>query len=315
MIERALVTGGAGFIGANLVDRLIDDGADVLVIDDLSSGKLDRLSRAREAHHVQVHQIDIRDERLPEVLARFGPDVVFHLAAQTDTERSFQSPDFDASVNVVGTVNVLAAAIASGVGRVVFASSGGAVFGKANKIPTPERSRPVPLSPYGVSKLVADEYLRYFHRKNGLHYVSLGCADVYGPRQASHEEAGIVAFLTRTLLSGERPLIFGDGTQERDFVFVEDVTDAFVRAAEYDGGVYLNIGTGVGTSVNALFDKLCELTGKRVRPLYKGARDGEMRYSVLDVAAAERTLGWKPWTSLDEGLALTVEHFVSEVAG
>ncbi len=311
MIDRALVTGGAGFIGANLVDRLIDDGAEVLVVDDLSSGKLERLSQARRAHHVQVHQLDVRDKDLAEVIARFGPDVVFHLAAQIDVRHSVEDPLTDASINVTGTVNVLAATVAAGVDRLVFASSGGAIFGEASKVPTPERSRRSPRSPYGVSKLVADEYLRYFHEAHGLNYVSLGFANVYGPRQDPHGEAGVVAIFTRALLDGDRPVIFGDGTQERDYVFVEDVTDACVRAASYEGGVYLNIGTGVGTSVNDLFAKLCEITGKRVRPRHADPPPGEVHRSVLDASAAAKRLGWKPWTPLEEGLAITVDYFAA----
>jgi UDP-glucose 4-epimerase len=257
MIERALVTGGAGFIGANLVDRLVDDGAEVLVVDDLSTGKLERLADARREGHVQVHQMDVRDRALHDVAARFRPSALYHLAAQIDVRRSVADPVLDADINVIGTVNVLEAAARSGVGQVVFASSGGTIFGDADKRPTPETAARRPGSPYGVSKLVAEEYLRYYHAERGVNSVALGFANVYGPRQDPHGEAGVVAIFTRSLLAGEPPVIYGDGTSTRDYVFVEDVTDACVR----------------------------------------------------DPARAKRALGWEPWTSLQEGLAATVEWF------
>ena len=313
MVERAMVTGGAGFIGANLVDRLIDDGAEVLVVDNLHSGKLERLSDARASGHVQVHQLDIRDPGLEDVVARFGPEVIFHLAAQIDVRASVDDPASDAAINVAGTVNVLAAAVGAGVDRFVFASSGGAIFGEASKVPTTERSPRAPLAPYGVSKLVVDEYLKYFRRAHGLNYAALGFSNVYGPRQDPAGEAGVVAIFTRMLLDGKRPTVFGDGTQQRDYVFVEDVTDACVRAAAFNGGAYLNIGTGVGTSVNQLLEMLRVLTGKSVDPKFAPARPGEVHRSILAAGAASRKLGWRPWTSLEEGLSRTVDWFRSEV--
>lgn len=311
MISRALVTGGAGFIGANLVDRLIDDGADVLVVDDLSHGKLERLAGARQAGHVQIHQLDIRDEALRDVATRFAPDVVFHLAAQIDVRRSVTDPVVDASINVAGTVNVLAAAAGAGAGQFVFASSGGAIFGEAEKLPTPESAPRRPTAPYGVSKLVADEYLRYFHTAHGLNYVSLGLSNVYGPRQDPHGESGVVAIFTQRLLGDMRPVIFGDGSQRRDYVYVEDATDACIRAAGHAGGTFLNIGTGVETSVVKLFGMLCDLTGKQVDPIFEEARPGEVGRSALDATRAGKVLGWEPWTSLEDGLQMTVDWFAA----
>jgi nucleoside-diphosphate-sugar epimerase len=309
MISRAIVTGGAGFIGANLVDRLVDDGAEVLVVDDLSRGKLERLTEARSAGHVQIHQLDIRDATLTEVAARFRPDVVFHLAAQIDVRRSVVEPVADASVNVTGTVNVLAATVAAGARQLVFASSGGAIFGEAKKLPTPEKAPRHPMAPYGVSKLVADSYLRYYHDAAGLNYASLGFSNVYGPRQDPHGEAGVVAIFCRKLLDGERPMIFGDGSQRRDYVYVEDVTDACIRAASYTGGKYLNIGTGIETSVLDLFSMLRDLTGSDVEPIYAAAPPGEVARSALDATAAQKAIGWQPWTRLGDGLQATVEWF------
>jgi UDP-glucose 4-epimerase len=311
MLTRAVVTGGAGFIGANLVDRLVDDGAEVLVVDDLSSGKLERLADARRRGHVQIHQMDIRADELTELFDRFEPQTVFHLAAQVEVRRSVEEPVFDASVNVVGTVNVLQASVASGAERIVFTSSGGATFGEVDRFPTPESAVRRPLSPYGVSKLVADDYLRYFLDAHGLDFVSLGLANVYGPRQDPAGEAGVVAIFTGRLLAGRRPVVNGDGSQRRDYVFVEDVTDACVRAAEIGGGVYLNIGTGRETSVLDLLGMLQAEAGTRLEPGFADAVPGDLERSCLDPSAARKHLGWEPWTALEDGLGQTVEWFRS----
>ena len=309
IIERAVVTGGAGFIGANLVDRLIDDGVEVLVIDDLSSGKLERLKESRRSGGLQIHQMDIRSPDVAGLLTRFSPDAVFHLAAQIDVRRSVREPAHDASVNVAGTVNMLAAAVAAGAGQFVHASSGGAIFGEASSVPTKERAAKAPMSPYGVSKLVAEQYLRYFRETAGLNYAALGFANVYGPRQDPAGEAGVVAIFTGAMLDRRRPVIFGDGKQVRDYVFVEDVTDACVRAAGFRGGRYFNIGTGVGTSVSELLDMIGELVGRKPRPKFEEAKAGDIQTSILDPSAAARALGWQPWTPLADGLAATVEWF------
>ncbi len=308
-LTRALVTGGAGFIGANLVDRLVDDGVEVLVVDDLSSGHLGRLARARREGRLTFHQMDVRAPELRDLVAGFRPDVIFHLAAQIDVRRSVADPVLDASVNVVGTVSVLQAARLAAVERVVFASSGGATFGDVDRIPTPESVPRHPDSPYGVAKLVVDEYLAYFRRAHGLDFVSLGFANVYGPGQDPAGEAGVVAIFIGDLLAGRTPTIYGDGLQTRDFVFVEDVTDACVRAARRGGGMYLNIGTGVETTVLDLYRRLAALVGSDTPPAFGAARPGEQRRSCLDPSAAARALGWEPWTSLEEGLRHTVEWF------
>lgn len=309
MIGRAVVTGGAGFIGSNLVNRLVDEGAEVLVIDDLSAGKLERLSDARAAGGVNFHQMDIRAEELGDTMAGFKPEVVFHHAAQIDVRKSVVDPAFDAAVNVVGTVNVLQAAVRSGVERFVFASSGGATYGDVDVFPTPETTPRRPESPYGVSKKVTDDYLRYFQSTQDLDFVSLGYSNVYGPAQDPHGEAGVVAIFTRMLLEGKAPTIFGDGSARRDYVFVSDVADANIRAAATGGGTFVNIGTGVETSVNELFGILKELTGGDVDPIYADAKPGDLERSVLDPSAAKALLGWEPWTSLEDGLAATVEYF------
>ena len=314
MITKAAVTGGAGFIGANLVDRLIDDDAEVLVIDDLSSGRLERLSVARQTGQMSMHQLDIRAPELVDVLDRFQPEVVFHHAAQISVRASVDDPVRDASINVVGTVNVLRAAVDAGATRVVFASSGGAMFGDTGVFPTPETEARVPESPYGVAKKVAEDYLRYFKDAYDLDYVSLGYANVYGPRQSAHGEAGVIAIFTRAMLRDERCTIFGDGSQRRDYVYVEDVTDACVRAAAVGGGTYVNIGTGRETSVLDLFAKLKDLTGYTREPVFADPQPGDIARSCLDPSAANPRLGWEPWTSLDDGLSMTVEWFANHRA-
>ena len=309
MIGRAVVTGGAGFIGSNLVNRLVDEGAEVLVIDDLSSGKLERLTEARAAGGVNFHQMDIRADELGETMAGFEPEVVFHHAAQIDVRKSVVDPVYDAAINVVGTVNVLQGAVQAGAERFVFASSGGATYGDVDIFPTPETTPRHPESPYGVSKKVIDDYLQYFKSAHELDFVSLGYSNVYGPAQDPHGEAGVVAIFSRMLLEGKAPTIFGDGSARRDYVFVSDVADANIRAAATGGATFVNIGTGVETSVNELYAILRELTGGDVDPNYADAKPGDLDRSVLDPSAAKALLGWEPWTSLEDGLAATVEYF------
>lgn len=309
--KRAVVTGGAGFIGSNLVDRLIDDGSDVLVVDDLSSGMVSRLASARKRGNLTFHQMDVRSDDLRDLIVGFDPDAVFHLAAQIDVRVSVAEPARDADINVVGTINVIEAAIAADAERLVFASSGGATFGETTRIPTPETVRRRPESPYGVSKAVADLYLDYYHRAAGLSYVSLGFANVYGPKQDPHGEAGVVAIFAADLLAGRTPTIYGDGSQTRDFVFVEDVADACVRAASFGGDRYFNIGTGIETTVTDLYWMIAKAAGTDREPMSAPARPGEQQRSCLDSSAATKALGWEPWTALDSGIETTVDWFAA----
>jgi len=308
-ITKAVVTGGAGFIGSNLVNRLIDEGTEVLVIDDLSTGMLSRLAEPRRRGRVHFHQIDVRAPELRDAFIAFAPRVVFHLAAQIDVRASVADPVADASVNILGTINVLLAARDAGTDRVVFASSGGATFGDTDRIPTPETVARRPDSPYGVSKKVVDDYLDYFKRSADLDYVSVGFANVYGPGQDPLGEAGVVAIFSGDLLAGRTSTIYGDGLQTRDYVFVEDVTDACWRAALQGGGRYLNIGTGKETTVVGLYEKMARIVGSSVRPNHAAARAGEQRRSCLDPSEARKALGWEPWTNLDDGLAQTIDWF------
>lgn len=310
-MARAVVSGGAGFIGSNLVDRLVDEDFEVLVLDDLSSGSLSNLKDARARGHVTVHQIDVADNDVVALVRDYRPSVVFHLAAQIDVRRSVTDPVFDARVNVLGTVNMLEATHHSGAERFVFASSGGATFGDTFNIPTPESQPRKPASPYGIAKYIVEEYFRWYHDTYGLDFMSLGFANVYGPRQDPHGEAGVVSIFIGDLLAGRTPTIFGDGGQTRDFVFVEDVTDAMFRASRIGGSRYCNIGTGVETSIAKLYDIIVEATGIDIAPTMATARRGEQLRSCLDASAARAHLGWEAWTPLHEGIAETVSWFRS----
>lgn len=308
-MSKAVVTGGAGFIGSNLVDRLVDEDVEVLVLDNLSSGALGNLKDARSRGQVTIHQIDVADNDVVGLVREFHPDLVFHLAAQIDVRRSVSDPAFDAKANIIGTINMLEAARHADAERFVFSSSGGATFGDTFNIPTPETQRRRPESPYGVSKFVVEEYFRYYHDTYGLDFMSLGFSNVFGPRQDPHGEAGVVAIFIGDLVAGRTPTIFGDGSQTRDFVYVEDVVDAMVRASRVGGSRYLNIGTSVETSVVKLYETVVEATGTDVAPIMAAPRRGEQLRSCLDATEARKHLGWEAWTPLYEGIEQTVSWF------
>jgi UDP-glucose 4-epimerase len=295
---RAIVTGGAGFIGSHLVGALLARGDDVHVVDNLSTGVRENLASA-----ATLHELDIRDEALEQLVARLMPKAVFHLAAQADVGTSVERPAFDADVNVVGTVRVLEAARASGA-RVVFTSSGGAVYGECER-PAREDDEPQPLSPYAASKLAGEEYLATWNRLYGAGHVACRLANVYGPRQLPTLEGGVVAIFLDRLRDGRETEIFGDGNQTRDFVYVGDVVRALIDAAAApDGGVY-NIGSGVETAVSELHRLCAEIAGVEREPLLGAARPGDLRHSVVDPSRALRELDWRAETTLTEGLAAT----------
>ena len=305
MSRKAIVTGGAGFIGSHLVDLLVDHGWEVLVVDDLSSGTMDNLGPARRRGKVGVHVMDVRAPELPEVAARYGPEVIFHLAAQSRVPASMADPMRDADINVLGTLNVLLAATRSGAGRVVFTSSAG-IYGSRVRLPIKEKFVKRPDSPYGISKKIVADYFRWFQEHHGLDYVMLAPANVYGPRQDPGLEGGVIAIFSGAMVEGRRPTIFGDGSQTRDFVFVADVVDAFLRAAEVGDGQLLNIGSGIETTILELYDTLAALTGFPSRPSFEAAKPGDIYRSVTDPSKAKSALGWEAWTSLEEGLRRTV---------
>lgn len=310
---KTLVTGGAGFIGSTLVDRLLAEGHEVDVVDDLSSGSLTNLAEARSApdHRFRFHQADIRDASVVALIERSQPEVIFHLAAQIDVRVSVADPVHDAMVNVVGSLNILEGARRAGSSKVVFASSGGTIYGEPDDsyLPFDEACPQEPISPYGVAKKAVSHYLHAYRYLHDLEFTSLALANVYGPRQDPHGEAGVVAIFAGRLLSGETCRIFGDGKATRDYVYVDDVVDAFVRAAERGGGLVLNIGTGVETSVNELYATMAKVAGVDVEAEHAEARDGEVARSALDSGRAELQLGWKPWTDLPTGSAAVLDYF------
>lgn len=315
MSERpVLVTGAAGFIGSNLVARLLEDGRRVIGVDDLSTGALANLADARQHHagRFEFDRMDIRQGGLVPLVQRLQPEVIYHLAAQVDVRRSVIDPEHDASVNVLGTIAVLEAARQGDVRKVVYASSIGS-YGEPDEqqLPVDESFNLPALSPYGTSKRVAIDYLRTYGELYGLEWTALTMANVYGPRQTTSGEGGVVATFIGQMLAGEPCTIFGDGQQTRDLVFVDDVVHAFVLAADRAAGQRLLIGTAQRTSINQLFHALAAATGYAHEPLRHPARPGEIRHSSLDARRAGRELGWKPWTTLEEGLAATLRWAAS----
>ena len=293
---RVVVTGGAGFIGSHVVDALLARGDEVHVLDNLTNGK-----RENVADGARFHEGDIRSDAEP-VFAEARPEACFHLAAQADVRVSVERPDYDADVNVLGTLRVLEAARAHGA-KVVFSSTGGAIYGECDR-PAPEDYPRRPLAPYGASKLAGEEYLQAYNRLYGTSHVVLRYGNVYGPRQDPHGEAGVVAIFMNCLRAGKTPRIFGDGLQTRDYVYAGDVAQVTLAALRSDGGVF-NVGTGRETSVVDLLAAIQEVTGTSVEPEFAEPRAGELQRSVLDVALAERELGWRAEHSLTDGLAET----------
>jgi UDP-glucose 4-epimerase len=298
-----VVTGGAGFIGSTLVDALVERGDEVHAVDDLSSGR-----REQVAAGARLHVLDIR-EPLAEALADARPEIVFHLAAQIDVRRSVADPVADAATNVLGTLQVLELARGHDA-QVVFASTGGAIYGECDA-PATEAAERRPVSPYGTSKLAAEEYLAAWNRLYGTGHVALRLGNVYGPRQDPHGEAGVVAIFLSRIRDGERATIFGDGSQTRDYVFVQDVVRAFVAAVGADGGVF-NVGTGIETSVRGLWQACTEAAGLAAEAAQAEPRLGELQRSSLDAGRAERTLGWRAEVDLPTGLRRTWESFQEE---
>ena len=298
-----LVTGGAGFIGSHVVDRLISNGNEVSIVDNLVTG------RAANIHpRARLYQLDIRDPRLVEVIRAERPEVIYHQAAQMSVKVSTDDPQYDAQVNVLGLLNVLEASVAARVGKIIFASSG-ATYGNPERLPFDEDAPQRPESPYGISKMVAEHYLAYYSRDRGLAYAALRYANVYGPRQDAHGEAGVVAIFTRQLLAGETPTIHWDGEQVRDYVYVEDVAAANLAAAGATASGCYCIGTGVGTSVNRLYELLCQHLGVHVTPRRAARRAGDLRAAYFDTRRAGAELGWRARVPLEEGLTRTVRWF------
>ena len=304
---RALVTGGAGFIGSNLVDALVARDHEVTVVDDLSTGKRENLDAALDAG-AELVEADIRDgAALRDLFARVEPEAVFHLAAQIDVRKSAADPAWDAGINVGGTINVLDAARQAGVRRVVNTSTGGAVYGEGQVIPAPESHPVAPEAPYGQSKFAAEGYCELFRRLHGLSTVSLRYGNVYGPRQDPLGEAGVIAIFCGRLIAGERPIVFGDGLQTRDYVHVDDVIAANLAAVDSDATGAFNVGTGVETTVLQLVDALAPLAEAQFDADHRPARPGEVQRIALDCTRAREELGWESRVRLDDGLTQTLE--------
>jgi UDP-glucose 4-epimerase len=306
-----LVTGGAGFIGSHVCDRLLAEGHRVVAVDDLTTGRIANLVEARGyGKEFTFFNMDVRAEGLLSLFERHRPEVVMHLAAQAGVRPSLEDPVTDASINVMGLLNVLECSAKTGVRKVVFSASGGTLYGEPRKVPVKETSAAAshPQSPYGISKKVGIEYLAHYQRYHGIEWTALALGNVYGPRQDPAGEAGVIAIFTSKMLAGASPTVFGDGAQTRDYVFIDDTVHAFALAVDRGDGRLLNIGTGVEVSVNELFRMLAELTG------FTGQRDsgplppGELRRIALDGSLAADVLGWRPWTHLEDGLRETVAY-------
>jgi UDP-glucose 4-epimerase len=302
--HKALVTGGAGFIGSHLVDRLLSEGYKVAIIDDLSAGKLRNLNPAASFYHSDINQASVQD-----IFKREQPDLVFHLAARVSVTSSAQDPVDNAEVNVIGTLRLLDICRRMGIEKFIFSSTGGAIYGNPETNPCSEETPTAPISPYGLSKCMAEQYIELFHRLYRLHYTTLRYGNVYGPRQDPHGEAGVIPIFIQAMLEGNQPRIFGDGDQERDFIYVEDVVEANIQAIHRGNNRTFNIGSGEGSSVNQIFESLKNALQYRWGAEHRPRRPGEVHKISLECGKALRDLGWCSQVGLEEGLQRTVEYF------
>jgi UDP-glucose 4-epimerase len=316
-----MVTGAGGFIGSHLVDRLLAEGEHVLGVDNLSTGQLANLSSARSSTigRFQFQRLDITSTALTDYIARTKPELIFHLAAQVDVRRSVKDPIGDAMINVVGTLNLLRSAADAGAKKVVFASSGGCIYGEPDESRLPATEDQIytpdalPTSPYGVSKKIALDYFRYFRAMHDLDYTALALSNIFGPRQEPATQVGlegqVVAIFIKRMLARRPCTIYGDGSQTRDFLYVDDAVSAFLAARESAGGELVNVGSGSEVSIADLYAKLAELTSSRLEPVHSARRPGEVDRIVVDTAKARDVLGWSPRVDLDEGLVRTLAWF------
>lgn len=305
---KILVTGGAGFIGSHITDRYIGLGHEVVVIDNLSTGKRSQVNKK-----AQFYEADIRDRKdIEEIIKKESPQVINHHAAQMDVRKSVADPVYDAQVNLIGLLNLMESGRAHGLEKVIFASSGGTVYGDTERLPTPETAHTQPASPYGISKLTSEYYLDFYLKTYSISYVSLRYGNVYGPRQNPHGEAGVVAIFTQKLLAGDQPIINGDGAQTRDYVFVADLVEANVQSLEVKNRLIANIGTSTEVDVNKIFKELALLTKSGKAPVHGPAKSGEQKRSCLDISLAKKELHWEATTSLNKGLHQTVAYFAHE---
>lgn len=308
-MKTILVTGGAGFIGSHCVDAFLKEGYRVVVVDNFVTGNKSNLNQK-----AVFYKADIRNaKRMKKIFEKEHPTYLCHHAAQMDVRKSVADPAFDAENNILGSVNLLELCVQYKIKKVLFASTGGAIYGDASVIPTPETYEPAPVSPYGIAKRSVELYLHYYHVQYGLAYTALRYANVYGPRQNPHGEAGVVAIFCKKLIAGEQPIINGDGKQTRDYVFVGDVVAANLTALQNAFVGFVNIGTGTETSVNALYAHLVEITNASFPQKHGPAKQGEQQQSCLDWHAAEKHLSWKPVMTLSSGLDKTVAWFRANI--
>jgi len=308
-MSKILVTGGAGFIGSHLVDRLIKEGHKIVVVDNLSTGKKENLNK-----RAKFYKIDICSPKISEIFKKEKPEVVFHLAAQIDVRKSVENPVKDAKINILGSLNILENCRKFGTKKFIFASSGGAIYGETNLIPTPETHPARPESPYGLAKLLIEQYLEFYKKNYGLDYVSLRYSNIYGPRQNSKAEAGVIAIFVDKLLNDKTPTIFGDGSQTRDYLYVEDAVEAALICTGLTRANLIpifNIGTGKETSVNEIYSLISKMIGKNIKPIFAQAKAGDLKRSCLDSSKIKKDLGWQPKDDLKEGLKKTIEWFKS----
>jgi UDP-glucose 4-epimerase len=306
---KILVTGGAGFIGSHIVDIYINSGHDVVIVDNLSTGSIENINSKAE-----FVRLDIQDQKIEQLFAKHRFDVVNHQAAQMDVRRSVTDPVFDAQNNVIGFLNILQNCAKYGIKKVIFASSGGAIYGEQDYFPADEKHKTQPCSPYGITKLVGEKYLFFYAMNYGLKYLALRYANVYGPRQNPHGEAGVVAVFSKMLLEGKQPVINGSGEQTRDFVYVKDVVRASLLGLDYHENNIINIGTGVETNINQIYQILSRLTNANRPEKHGQAKEGEQFRSVISYKTAQQVLGWTPSYQLEKGLTETVEYFHSKKA-
>ncbi len=301
---RILVTGGAGFIGSHVTDALIEKGDEVHVIDDLSGGRREQVNPK-----ATFHLLDIRDNAVEGLWEKHRFEVVYHLAAQMDVRKSVADPRYDADINIGGLLNLMEAGRNNGLRKVVFSSTGGAIYGEPERVPQDEDHTLQPLSPYGITKLCSEKYLHFYRETYGIEYVALRYGNVYGPRQNPHGEAGVVAIFCERMLDAKQPFIYGDGLQTRDYVFVSDVVAANMKALEYKGSDIFNVGTGVETNVVQLFRALRDVIDPTLSEIYAPGKPGEQKRSVLDYSKSKSILGWTPQVEVTQGLGVVANWF------
>lgn len=303
-----LITGGAGFIGSNLADRLMQEGYRVVVIDNLSTGKKENLNSK-----VNFYKADIGDAKISNIFEKEKPEIVYHFAAQINVRKSTEDPIEDARINILGSINILENCRNFGIEKIIFASTGGAIYGEADVVPTSEKYPTFPLSPYGIAKLATEKYLHYFYKTFGLPFIALRLANVYGPRQNSKGEAGVVAIFCDKMLLNKNPIIYGSGKQTRDFVYVQDVVESAILAMKKNKIGIFNIGTGKETNINTVFEIIKEKIKSNCKKTHEPARQGEQQRSCLDYLKAKKEILWRPKYNLQEGLELTVQWFKDNI--